>query len=62
MQSVSVLILVTHLVVLGDGDDEQDGGDTLETVDPLLALVTLTSDIEHLELGTINLEVLLDNT
>ena len=32
------LVLVQDLVVLGHGDAEDDGGDVLEAVDPLLAL------------------------
>lgn len=47
MHTVDGLIFEQKLVVLGNGDEEEDGGDILETVDPLFSLRTLSSDIEH---------------
>jgi len=47
LHTVDSLIFEQQLIVLGDGDKEQDGGDVLEAVDPLLALGTLTTDVEH---------------
>ena len=47
LHTVDGLIFEQQLVVLGDGDKEQNGGDVLEAVDPLLALGTLTTDVEH---------------
>lgn len=47
LHTVYSLVFEKKLVVLGDGDEEEDGGDVLETVDPLLALGTLSSDVEH---------------
>lgn len=55
-------ILVKHLVVLGDGDEEDDGGDVLETVDPLFTLGALSSNVEHAVLELSNLEVGLGDT
>ena len=40
-------VLVQYLIVLGHGDAEDDGGDVLKAVDPLLTLAALTSDIEE---------------
>ena len=48
LHTVDVLVFVEELVVLGDGDEEDDGCDVLEAVDPLLALRTLSSDVEDL--------------
>lgn len=39
------LILGKSQIVLADGDHKQDGGDAVKTVNPLLALRPLTSDI-----------------
>ncbi len=36
--AVGAPVLRQHLVELGEGDDEEDGGDVVEAVDPLLAL------------------------
>lgn len=47
LHTVDGLVLEQQLVVLGDGDQEEDGGDVLEAVDPLLTLGTLTTDVEH---------------
>lgn len=42
-----VFVLHEHLVVFADGDQENDGGDVLETMDPFLALRSLAAHIEH---------------
>jgi hypothetical protein len=42
-----VAFLEQHLVVLAEGDAEDDGGDVLETVDPLFALAPLAADVKH---------------
>lgn len=47
LHTVDRLIFEQQLVVLGDGDQEEDGSDVLEAVDPLLSLGTLSTDIEH---------------
>ena len=38
-----------YLVILGEWDDEEDGGDIVEAVDPLLPLRPLAADVEHVE-------------
>ena len=47
MHTVHCLILEEQLVVFGDGDEEEDGGDVFEAVYPLLSLRSLATDIEH---------------
>ena len=47
MHSVDGLVFEEELVVFGNGDEEEDGGDILKAVYPLLPLRSLTSDIEH---------------
>lgn len=47
LHTVHGLIFEQELVVFGDGDKEQNRGDVLKAVDPLLALRTLTTNIEH---------------
>ena len=47
LHTVDGLIFEQQLVVLRDGDQEENGGDVLEAVDPLLSLRSLTTDIEH---------------
>lgn len=47
LHTVHGLIFKQQLVVFGNGDQEEDGGDILEAVNPLLSLGTLTTDIEH---------------
>ena len=41
------LIFVQHLIVLAERDEKDEGCNILETVDPLLSLRTLSSDVEH---------------
>ena len=47
LHAVDRLVLKEQLVVLGDGDEEEDGGDVLEAVNPLLTLRPLATDVEH---------------
>jgi hypothetical protein len=47
LHTVDSLIFEEKLVVLGDGDEEENGGDILEAVDPLLTFGTLTTNVEH---------------
>jgi hypothetical protein len=47
LHTVDGLIFEQQLVVLRDGDQEENGGDVLEAVDPLLSLRSLTTDVEH---------------
>lgn len=47
LHTVDRLVLEQKLVVLGNGDQEEDGCDVLETVDPLLPLRPLATDVEH---------------
>ena len=49
LHSVSGRVLEQDLVILGQRGDEDDGCDVVEAVDPLLALVTLTANVVHLE-------------
>ena len=46
-----------HLVILGHGDTEDDGGHVLETVDPLFSLRPLTTHVEQLEVEVLEGEV-----
>ena len=50
-----------HLVVLRHGDAEDDGGDILETMDPLFSLRSLPSHVEELEVEVLEGEVDLDD-
>lgn len=47
LHTVDGLVLEQQLVVLGDGDKEENGGNVLEAVYPLLTLRSLTTDIKH---------------
>lgn len=47
LHTVDGLVFEEQLVVLGDGDKEQNGSDVLEAVDPFLALGSLTTNVEH---------------
>lgn len=47
LHTVDGLVFEEQLVVLGDGDEEENRGDILEAVNPLLTLGTLATDIEH---------------
>lgn len=47
LHTVDSLIFEKELVVFGDGDEEQNRGDVLEAVDPLLTFRSLTTNVEH---------------
>jgi len=47
LHTVDRLVFEEKLVVLGDGDEEENGSDILEAVDPLLSLGALATDIKH---------------
>jgi hypothetical protein len=47
LHTVDGLVFEEQLIVLGDGDKEEDCGDILEAMDPLLTLRALSSNIEH---------------
>lgn len=47
LHAVDRLVLEEELIVLGDGDEEEDCGDVLEAMDPLLPLRALSTDVEH---------------
>eukprot|EP00965_Chrysotila_dentata_P079737 2630044-Pleurochrysis_carterae.AAC.6 len=55
-----VLVLVEHLVKLAERGNKDDRVDVVEAVDPLAALVALAADVEHAEVGCLDLEVGLD--
>lgn len=50
-----------HLVVFAHGDTEDDCGDVLETVDPLLPFGSLAADVEQFEVEILEREVHLDD-
>ena len=62
VQTYDRLVFVQHLVVLGQGDEENEGGDVLETVNPLLPLGALTTDVEELVCQFTDLECRLGDT
>ena len=47
MHTVDRFILKEELIVLRDGNKEEDSGDVLKAMDPLLSLRSLSSNIEH---------------
>ena len=47
LHTVDGLVLEQQLVVLGDGDQEEDGGDILKAMNPLLTLRSLATHVEH---------------
>lgn len=47
MHTVDRLIFEQKLVIFRDGDKEENGGNILEAVDPLLPFGPLATDIEH---------------
>lgn len=47
LHTVDGLVLEQKLIVLGDGDKEEDGRYVLEAVNPLLAFRALTTNVEH---------------
>lgn len=62
LHTVDGLIFKQKLIVLGNSNEEKDGGDILEAVDPLLALRTLSSDVKHAVCKVSNDECCLSNT
>jgi hypothetical protein len=42
------LVFVQHLIILTERDEEDESGDILETVDPLLSLASLATHVEEL--------------
>ena len=55
LSPVSGCVFEKALVVLGQGGHEDDGGNVIETVDPLLTLISLSPDVVHLERRPVNL-------
>ena len=51
------VVLPQHHVVGAGGGHEDDGGHIVETLDPLSALISLTTDIKHVELDLVNPEL-----
>jgi len=47
LHTIDGLVLKQKLVVLGNGNEEEDGCDILEAMDPLLSFRSLSSHIEH---------------
>ena len=47
MHSIDRLVLEEKLVILGNGDEEENGGDVFKAVDPFLSLGPLTTHVEH---------------
>ena len=47
MHPIYSLVLKQKLIILRDGNEEEDRRDILEAVDPFLAFRPLTTDIEH---------------
>lgn len=49
----------THLIVLRGRDEEEDGGDRVEAVEPAAPLRPLTANVHHLEGNFLDLKVVL---
>jgi len=47
LHTIDGLIFEQELVIFRDSDQEKNGGDVFETVNPLFTLRTLTTDVEH---------------
>lgn len=47
LHTVDGLVLEEQLIILGNGDQEQDSGNIFKAMNPLLSLRPLSSDIEH---------------
>ena len=47
LHSVHCGVFVECLIVFGEGDEEYEGGDVFETVDPFLTLAALATDVEE---------------
>lgn len=50
-----------HLVVFGGRDEEEDGGDRVETFEPAPSLRALPAYVYHLEGDVLDLKVILVN-
>ena len=59
---VHFLVFCQHKVVAGQGDTEDDGGDALEAVYPLLPLRPLSAHVKHFEVEPFECELRLDDT
>ena len=57
LHPVDRLVLVQALVVFRDGNEEDNGRNVFEAVDPLLALGSLTSNVKQLVLELADREV-----
>lgn len=53
------LAACSHLVIFRGGDEEEDGGDGVETFEPALPLRPLPSHVHHLEGNALDLKVIL---
>ena len=49
VHSVHVRVLAQHQIVLMTGNDENDGRDIVETMDPFTPLIALATDIDDTE-------------
>jgi hypothetical protein len=47
LHAVDGLVLEEQLIVLGDGDKEEDGRHILKAVNPLLSFRSLSTNVEH---------------
>ena len=47
MQTYYCLVLNQHLVVFGKGNQEDDGSDIFEAMDPLFPLRPLATNVKH---------------
>lgn len=56
-----IVRLDQHLVVLAQGDEEHDGSDVLEAVNPLASLRALPADVNHAEDDGVQVEGILDD-
>ena len=56
------LVLIQHLIILAQTNQKDQGGDVLETMNPLFPLTPLTTDIEQLVGQLADLECCLCDT
>lgn len=47
LHTVDCFVFEEQLVILGDGDEEQNGSNVLEAVNPLLSLGSLATNVKH---------------
>lgn len=62
LHAVNGLVFEQKLIVLRNGDEEEDGGDVLEAVNPLFPFRSLATDIKHAVGEVTNDECRLGNT